>query len=232
MKRRERAEEWMDEPGVDPRLLERSLAYIRAINRWLGYTRATVSHFERFSRTWERGRRVTVLDVATGSGDVPAALVRWGDRRGFDVRMVAIDLHDGTIRTAARRGLDRRIELVRADATRLPFADGSFDYAMTSMFLHHLDDAVVVRVFREMDRVSRRGVVAADLIRDRRAAFWIRLFTLTANPVVRHDALVSVRQSFRQAEIVALARQGGAEYLQYFRHFGHRFVLAGEKIKG
>jgi SAM-dependent methyltransferase len=229
MDKRERAHEWMDEPGVDARLLEKSLRYIRGINRWLGYTRATVSHFERFSRGWERGRRVTVLDVATGSGDVPAELVRWGDRRGFDVRVVAIDLHEATIRSAARMGLDRRIELVRAGATRLPFSDGCFDYVMTSMFLHHLDDEVIVGVLAEMDRVARRGVLAADLVRDRRALFWIHLFTLAANPMVRHDAVVSVRQAFREGEIVDLARQAGLGYLRYHAHVAHRFVLAGEK---
>jgi ubiquinone/menaquinone biosynthesis C-methylase UbiE len=229
MDRRERQAEWMDEPGADPRLLDKSLRFIRGINRWLGYTRATVSHFEHFSRTWARGARVTVLDVATGTADVPAALVEWGDRRGFDVRVVGIDLHDRTIRAAQGRSLDRRIGLVRADALRLPFADGSFDYVMTSMFLHHLDDDVVVRVLAEMGRVARRGVVVADLVRDARAVFWIKLLSLCANPMVRHDAVVSVRQSFREGEIVELARRAGLGYVRYSRHFAHRFVLAGEK---
>lgn len=229
MDRRQRQAEWMDEPGADQRLLDKSLRYIRAINRWLGYTRATVSNFDRATRDWPRGARVTVLDVATGTADVPAALVRWADRRGFDLRVVAIDLHDRTIRAAAELGLDRRIELVRADALRLPFADDSFDYAMTSMFLHHLDEEMVVAVFREMNRVARRGVVAADLVRDRRAVFWIRLFSLFANPMVRHDAVVSVRQAFRESEIVDLARQAGLSSVCYFRHFAHRFVLTGRK---
>jgi ubiquinone/menaquinone biosynthesis C-methylase UbiE len=229
MDRRERQQEWMDEPGADPRLLDKSLRYIRAINRCLMYTRATVSHFERFSQGWEPGARVTVLDVATGTADVPAALVRWGKRRGFDVRVVGVDLHDGTIRAAVGMGLDPRIAMVRADALRLPFADGSFDYVMSSMFLHHLDDDVVVRVLREMDRVARRGVVAADLLRGRRAAMWIRLFTLLANPMVRHDAVASVGQSFREAEIVELTRRAGLGYARYHGHFAHRFVVAGEK---
>lgn len=230
MDRRERQAEWMDEPGADPRLLDKSLRYIRSINRWLGYNRATLSHFERFSHDWAKGSRVTILDVATGTADVPAALLKWADRRGFDVRIVAIDLHDRTIRAATDMGHDRRIELVRADALRLPFADGSFDYVMTSMFLHHLDDDVVVRVFREMDRVARRGVVVADLSRHEMAVFWIKLFSLWANPMVRHDAVVSVRQAFTQGEIVELAGRAGLGYVRYRQHFAHRFVLSGEKV--
>jgi ubiquinone/menaquinone biosynthesis C-methylase UbiE len=229
LERRQRENEWMDEPGVDPDLLARSLGYIRAVNRWFGYTRATLSHFERFAAGWERGKIVRVLDVATGSGDVPAALIGWGRRRGFDVRVLGVDLHEKTIREAAGQVRDNRVAFARGDALRLPFADGAFDYAMCSMFLHHLDDEVVVRVLREMNRVSRGGLVAADLIRDRRALMWIRLFSLTANPIVRHDAAVSVRQAFRRDEIVDLARRAGLDYVRYFTHFAYRFVLAGEK---
>lgn len=229
MDRRHRQAELMDEPGADPRLLDKSLRYIRIVNRCLGYTRATVSHFERASQDWPRGSRVTVLDVATGTADVPAALVRWAERRGFDLRVVGIDMHDHTIRTAAATSLSPRIDLVRADALRLPFADDRFDYAMTSMFLHHLDEDMVVAVFREMNRVARNGIVAADLIRGRRALFWIRVFSCLANPMVRHDAAVSVRQAFREPEIVDLANKAGLSSVRFFVHFAHRFVLTGRK---
>jgi hypothetical protein len=226
---RQRAHELMDDPSVDPDLLRKSLAYIRAINRFLGYTRATLSHLDRFARAWPRGKTLTILDVATGSADVPAAVLKLADRRRLDVRIVALDLGDRVIREAARLVPDPRVTFVRADATRLPFDNASFDYAMTSMFLHHLDDDQIVSVFRELDRVSRHGLLAADLVRKPLAVFWIRLFSCAANPIVRHDAVVSVRQAFREAEITALASQARLRNLRYFAHFGHRFVLTSDK---
>jgi SAM-dependent methyltransferase len=111
----------------------------------------------------------------------------------------------------------------------LPFADGSFDYALTHMFLHHLEEDQVVRVLREMNRVSRRGIIAADLVRDQRAYFWIHLFTLGANPIVKHDAPVSVAQAFTRKEIIELRNVAGLSWADYHAHFGHRFVLAGRK---
>jgi ubiquinone/menaquinone biosynthesis C-methylase UbiE len=229
MDRRQRAVEWMDEPTVDAQLLNKSLRYIRTLNSLLGYTRSTLSHFDHFSKSWRPGQTITVLDVATGSADVPQALVAWGDQHGFNIHVTAIDLHDRTIQLAANRKLDPRIELVRANAAELPFDAGSFDYAMTSMFLHHIDEPTILQVLHEMDRVARRGVVAADVLRERFALIWIHLFTLTANPIVRHDAIVSVKQALTRDEILSLSQQTGLEYLRYFRHFGHRFVLAGEK---
>jgi SAM-dependent methyltransferase len=225
---RQREAEWMDAPDVDPELLRRSLKFIRRINALLGYTRATLSHLKRFSRQWKPGERITILDVATGSGDVPAAILKWAKRRGFDVRIVGIDLHEQTARTAAEN-TGPRFSVMRGNAVALPFADGSFDYVLTSMFLHHLDDDVAVAVLREMNRVARRGLIATDLLRNRRAYAWITLFTLWANPMVKHDARVSVAQAFSLPETLLLQERAGLAYTKHFVHFAHRFALAGER---
>jgi hypothetical protein len=73
-------------------------------------------------------------------------------------------------------------------------------------------------------------VIVADLLRDRRAYFWIKLFTTMSNPMVRHDAAVSVAQAFTKAEVLSMRDQAGLGYTSFYRHFGHRFVLAGEKV--
>jgi ubiquinone/menaquinone biosynthesis C-methylase UbiE len=112
----------------------------------------------------------------------------------------------------------------------LPFESGSFDYAITGLFLHHLSDEQAVNVLQAMDRVSRRGMIVGDLIRNRRAYAWINLLTLWANPMVRHDARVSVAQAFSRAEAETLRDRAGLRYLRYTRHMAHRFTLAGEKI--
>jgi ubiquinone/menaquinone biosynthesis C-methylase UbiE len=124
---------------------------------------------------------------------------------------------------------DGRLQFVRADALHLPFADGAFDYATTAMFLHHLDDDAAVAVLREMDRVARRGVIVADLLRNRRAYAWITLFTLLSGPMVRHDARASVAQAFTREEALRLRDRARLHFAEYHRHFGHRWVLAGER---
>src|SRR3954447_2573847 len=98
LRERQREPEWMDAPDADPRELERSLRFIRRVNRLLGYTRATLWHLERFSRTWKSGQRITLIDFATGSADIPRAILKWAQRRGFDVRIVGVDLHGATVR--------------------------------------------------------------------------------------------------------------------------------------
>ena len=219
----------MDDPAIDPAELAAALGFIRRINAGLGYTRATVGHLRRFSRSWPVGRPITMLDVATGTADVPRAVLRWADRGGHEVRLVGLDLHAATLTMAAGRNRDRRLRFVRGDALALPFADRSVDYVLSGMFLHHLPEAAAVAALREMDRVARRGVVVADLVRNRRAYAWISLFTMAASPMVRHDARGSVAGAFTAAELLSLRDRAGVGYARPFRHFGHRLVLAGER---
>ena len=224
--------ERMDDPAADAAELRHSLAFIRRVNTLLGYNRSTVRHLARFSRTWEGDRPVTVLDVATGSGDLPRVIARWARRRGFDVRVVGVDLHETTLREASALTPPWQyphVRFLRADALRLPFADGSFDYATTGHFLHHLGDDDAVAAVREMARVARRGLVVADGLRHRRAYAWITLFTLLSGPMVRHDARASVAQAFTKAEVLRLRERAGIGFARYHRHFGHRFALAGER---
>jgi hypothetical protein len=230
LSQRQREPEWMDSPQADPRVLADSLRFIRRINTALGYTRSTLHHLKHFSRNWKPGERIRIIDFATGSADVPLAVVRWGRKRGFDVQVVGIDLHENTCRNAeAESRAEPRVRIVRADALNLPFEPGSFDYAISGLFLHHLSENEAVSALMAMDRIARRGIIVGDLLRSARAYGWIVLFTLLANPMVRHDARVSVRQAFSRDEALALRGRAGLDYAQYYRHFGHRFVLAGEK---
>lgn len=220
----------MDDPAVAPQSLRQSLAFITRVNRWLGYTRTTLGYLQRFSRGWERGRPIQILDLATGSGDVPRAIAKWADRHGWDVRVVGVDHHPVTLDVAREQTTDTRIRYVRADVFALPFETGSFDYVISSMFLHHLDEDQAVTVLREMNRLARRGVIVADLLRHYRAYAWISLLTLLSSPIIRHDARASVAQAFTREEILMLRDRAGISWAKYYRHFGHRFVLAGEKV--
>jgi hypothetical protein len=228
---RQRTDEWMDAPDADPAELARSLRFIRGVNRLFGYTQQTLSHLEAFSRGWDKGQPITIVDFATGSADVPRAILGWADRGGWDVRIVGLDLHPATAGIANRTVRDSRLSIICASALATPFASGSFDYALTSMFLHHLDDDDVVYVLAEMGRVARRGIIASDLLRERRAYAWISLFTLMSGPMVRHDARASVAQAFVRDEVLRLRDLAGIGFARFHRHFGHRFILAGEKKK-
>jgi demethylmenaquinone methyltransferase/2-methoxy-6-polyprenyl-1,4-benzoquinol methylase len=96
-----------------------------------------------------------ILDVATGTGMVAAELIR---RSGC--RVVGLDQSEDMLaraRTRAQRdpGLAGRLELVRGEAERLPFADGEFDALTFTYLLRYVDDRAAT--MRELARVVRPG---------------------------------------------------------------------------
>jgi hypothetical protein len=225
--------ERMDNPDVPRDELERSLRYIRAVNRRLGGVSALLSHLRRWSVNWPTGRPVTLLDVATGSADLPVAARDWAERAGFDLRITGVDAHPVTLDLAREHvGSREGITLLEADALRLTsrFDVGAFDYVHAGLFLHHLADIEAMTVLRIMDRLAARGIIWNDLVRSSLGKIAIRLLTLGQPEIIRHDAVVSVDAGFTKSEALDLARRVGLDYARYsWSLFTHRFTIAGEK---
>ncbi|RZW52789.1 MAG: bifunctional demethylmenaquinone methyltransferase/2-methoxy-6-polyprenyl-1,4-benzoquinol methylase UbiE [Flavobacteriaceae bacterium] len=74
----------------------------------------------------------TILDIATGTGDLAIALLETQARK-----IVGLDISEGMLEVGrkkiAKRKLDDRIEMVIGDSENLPFDDSSFD-AITVAF--------------------------------------------------------------------------------------------------
>lgn len=235
--RRQLTPEWMDDPGVDPAELKEALAFIRKVNLRLGGVKALTKHLERWSANWPDGHEVTILDIATGSADIPVEVVRWARERGHRVRITAVDIHQTTLDSARENverelGEDAPIELVRADAKELVdrYRPLSFDYVHAGMFLHHLTEIEVLTVLRIMDRVAQRGIVWNDLVRSRVAMAGIWALTLGKSDMIKHDARVSVRAGFTKKEVKDYASRTSLGYGRYrSSFFTQRFTLAGEK---
>ncbi len=201
----------LETPPLDQQA--RIAGYLAFVNRWLGGTAAVAHHLRDVKEP------VTVLDVAAGAADIPLDLAR----RFPNLTCIAFDLSEWMLRFG--NGVPR----IRGDVRWFPFRDRSVDYVIATHFFHHLTDDQIVSVLREFDRVARRGIIVNDLHRNRRALFWIKLFTLGANRYVKYDGPQSVRKAFKAAELEALARRAGLDWLTVRRHFAHRLTLAGER---
>ncbi|MGQ0627073.1 MAG: methyltransferase domain-containing protein [Phycisphaerales bacterium] len=226
----------MDDPQADPRALKDALGYLRKVNRRLGGEATLIGQLNRWAVDWPVGARVELLDIATGSADLPIAACRWADSRGFDLRITAVDIHATTLRLAgeevARAGLSDRVVLEEVSAMRLMdrYSFDSFDYVHAGLFLHHLPELEIVTVLRIMDRLARRGILWNDLIRSRVGLWFITAATMFAAEMPRHDARASVRAAFTKREALGLAQSAGIERATYRGNLlTHRFGISTTK---
>ncbi len=99
-----------------------------------------------------------ILDLGCGIGNILVALA---ERTAFTEAAVGVDISPALIelgrREIHRAGMDGRIDLRVAPATRLPFEDASFDVVVTSHVIKHLDDDALTQALSEVARVLRRG---------------------------------------------------------------------------
>jgi demethylmenaquinone methyltransferase/2-methoxy-6-polyprenyl-1,4-benzoquinol methylase len=125
-----------------------------------------------------------ILDVATGTGMVAAEL-----RRRADCLVVGVDQSVQMLARARARFAAEpagRVELIEAQAERLPFADASFDALSFTYLLRYVDDPPAT--LAELARVVRPGGRVASLefgvppLAPARAAW--RLYTAVGLPVL------------------------------------------------
>lgn len=242
---RAQGEELMDQPDADRDDLDRSLRFIDRVNVLLGGNAALRHAVRRAGHRPGRepgqaaaASRVRLLDVGTGSAAMLIDAVRWAETRGIAVEATGIELHPVTAQLARQRieqaRMADRVTIQEIDARALPPAFQStgpeprFDLAHASLFLHHLTETEAVNLLRDLGTLATR-VVWGDLIRSRAAVASAKLITLGAGPMVKHDAVLSVRKGFTPAEARGLAQQAGltVRSLRANRVF-QRFTLIAE----
>ena len=203
---RKRGLEILDDPGVDPEVVTRSLADVVRANSLFGGLSSAIDELREALK--ETPSQATLLDVGTGLGDIPCRARQVARQIGIDLTTV---------------GLDSALELARAsrsvlslavcgDALRLPFADHSIDIVMCSQVLHHFAGSDALELLREMNRVARVRVIVSDLRRSWVAAagLWLASFPLRFHAVSRHDGVVSVMRGFTPEELVDTVREAVA----------------------
>ncbi len=200
--RRRRGVEILDDPEVDPRIVRRSLDDVARSNALFGGARAIVAEVRQaIGRLPENGRRngVTLLDVGTGVGDIPARAQRAALRLGVPLTTVGLDASETLVRASRLH----TTAVVRGDALSLPIGDRAVDIVTCSQVLHHFPDDRAHELIRELDRVARVRVIIGDIRRSWLAAggIWVASFLLGFHPVSRHDGVISVMRGFTPREL-------------------------------
>lgn len=224
--------ELLDEDSHDPAELAVNFRDIQRVNRLLGGTSTILRHLPRLLAAIPKGQPVTILDLATGTADIPRAISSWARQHGVPVRIVASDASEEILALAREAVTDHDVTIARHDARSVPLPDHAVDIVLCSLSLHHFDPDDAVRVLREMDRLARTGFILNDLRRDRfgYAAAWVASRLTTRNRLTRNDAPLSVLRAYTPSELAELLLRAGIENSTISTH--PWFRMAAVKIKG
>lgn len=207
-----------------------NLKDLRLINRRLGGTRPVVKALVNLLST-DPPKRISLLDVGTGSADIPGQVLRWCRSRGIVCDTVALDVSERNLRVTRRRlGLDPAITLLRADARLLPFQHRSFDFVIASQFLHHFENSDVADLLASFAGLARRAVVINDLARNLVPYYFIRTtgWLFTRSYLTRNDGPVSVLRGFTAGEFVELGEKAGLPRFTVSKLFPYRLLLVAD----
>src|SRR5437763_9818459 len=105
--------ELMDRPQPVSAELERDLRNLRRLNRWFG----SYSLIESFLRRWiNPGAQLRIIDLATGSGDIPRLIADYARQVDAHVRIDAVDQQSSTLEIARKLSVSYpNISFIRAN---------------------------------------------------------------------------------------------------------------------
>jgi ubiquinone/menaquinone biosynthesis C-methylase UbiE len=229
--RLEHAPELLDEAVHDTAELQQSLEQVAQVNRLLGGRRAVWIPLRRLldERREYATAPLRILDIGTGSADIPLHIAQQAARRGAAVEVTATDAHAQMREIARARTVDcPAITVDHADALKLSYDDASFDVVLLSLVLHHFEAADQLTALREAARVARRAVIVNELERNRANYYGARALAATwwrGNRLTRHDGPLSVLRAFTRSELQSLAHAAGLRVERLDRRYCFRLVL-------
>ena len=220
--------ERLDTGDYTPKEYAKWQSEMKLINRFLGDARALrLSVSDELRKC---GEEISIIDVGAGSGELLKTVKETiTGKRTF---LVGAELSADAARSIKIRTNEFGVHAVQCNALRLPFADNSFDFAISSLFLHHLNSDQTITLINEMSRVARKRFFIIDLHRHPIAYHLYRtLGPLFLQRFTVEDGSLSILRSFRPDELRQLATTAGISDALVKRRFAFRLILSGSKSK-
>ena len=222
--------EQIDDPSQPFAELESSMRDVALSNRLFGGTQTILFHVARLLQDVPPHTPIRILDIATGSADIPNALGEWGRRRELNLTIVGVDNQAAMLKMA--QAAAPNVSLVQADALALPFPPKSFDLALCALAFHHLGFEASVNLLAAMDTLTTRGFVVSDLKRDKPTLWGVQaaMAAVHAHPFTRHDAPASVRRAFTVPEYRKMVALSGVQGVRVQTRWYFRVALVQKKL--
>ncbi len=247
--------EWMDRLDCDPVKLRNTYRYFPVINRLISRWNAVYRHqirpmlnnsrryslldvgsgggdITRSIHAWAASDGyqldVTGIDPDPRAHEYAMNAVGSSDSRNNARNVIGISESD---HGGNQRGDDSiqagALQFLRADTGQLRRDARTFDFVICNHVLHHLSDESLPGFLDDLSALADRRVVCSDIERSAigYGLFSVATWPLFPNSFIRADGLISIRKSYRAAELREAAPSGW----KVIRQFPFRLLLIFDK---
>jgi len=206
------------------------LTDLKNVNKWLGGNHITINGIQKLLPKLSKDRRITILDIGCGDGELLRECARFADREQYDFQLIGLDANGFIMEEARKRSKNyQNISFIQMDVFSEEIEALDFDIALCTLFLHHFTEPDIKLILGKLISKSKLGVVVNDLQRSR-LAFW--LFKIVSNvflktKIARYDGLVSVARGFKRKELEVLSKaiKKSTSYINWKWAFRYQWII-------
>lgn len=220
--RRSREEEQMDAAELPPAEYNAVLSDLVRVNRWTLAARPTLNFVSKAARG---SRRLRILDVGFGGGDMLRNIARWAGRNRVSAELIGIDINPKSAAVAqSLTPAGAPIEYRTGDYREV---EGPFDIVLSNLVAHHMSDGELRDFLRFMEEQARKGWMINDLHRHRIAHLGYPPLAalLRVHPIVRADGRLSIARAFRPEDWRGILSEANIEEARIVRRFPFRLCV-------
>jgi ubiquinone/menaquinone biosynthesis C-methylase UbiE len=188
---------------------------------WYNFRHRTIfrRELEELAERWGRGK---LLNIGCAHGPDFIPFKDNFELHGVDISPAMLEMAK---KYAAKYQLN--VTLVEADARKLPYPDGAFDFAVAVASFHHIEEKDGrLKAFEELRRVLKPGGEAFITVWNKwQPRFWLKSKN-TLVPWRSGDKVVRrYYYLFSYGELAKLARRAGLEIVRVFPESAYKFPL-------
>lgn len=223
----------MDEFELGGEAMSQTLRELKFINHWLGGNAVTISGLETLvSAAGTQNPPLTIADLGCGGGDMLMLTADWARKKHLEAKLFGVDANDFITQYAQRHSTDYpEISYLNLNVFSPEFRSQTYDIVTCTLFCHHFTDEELVELFRGLHRQVRVGIVINDLHRHWLAYHLIKWLTrwFSKSYLVKNDAKLSVRRSFRRRDWENIFQQAGIGNLRIRWRWAFRWQVIVSK---
>ena len=212
LSKRSYQDEIMDDLNDGSESLYQALYELDVINKWLGGNEITENALFKILLA-EPDKKWRIADVGCGSGNILCRIAEKARKHDVHVELIGFDANPNVIEYARKHcKAYPEIELISENIQAPSFKNRKFDVILTTLFLHHFNEATLTEMLKEFQRQSKY-IIINDLHRHWFAYYsikWITLF-FSKSTMVKNDACLSVWRAFKKSDLNTILKDAGIQ---------------------